>query len=54
MKDALLHDVHNWGYHELLPHQDAVIGEGEALVDKLRAKEKAKAAGAADGAGKSP
>lgn len=57
VKDALLHDVHNWGYHELLPHQDAVIVECEALVDKLRGKEKAKqaAAGAgADGAGKSP
>lgn len=57
VKDALLNDVHHWGYHQLLPHQDAVIVECEALVEKLRVKEKEKAEGAgggADGAGKAP
>ncbi|TFJ87018.1 hypothetical protein NSK_001352 [Nannochloropsis salina CCMP1776] len=35
VRDCMLTDVHQWGYQELQPHQDAVIKKCEALVTAL-------------------
>ncbi|EWM27914.1 histone deacetylase superfamily protein [Nannochloropsis gaditana] len=36
VRDCMLTDVHQWGYQELQPHQDAVIKKCEALVTALK------------------
>jgi len=38
VEDIFLHDVDNWGYHELLSHQSGVIDRSVAVVEQMKTK----------------